>query len=263
MKFEDIEIIWKRTTTELLGADNDFSKSIASWCRKKLEATENFLKLINQNTIETNIYYNLVSDCITEPIYNLLLKNNGEWFNKDQTIPFEKRQNFLDHYLIKFNQDNFDKQSYISYCQNMKAVGVRTFYEASQKIGSDYHYEKLVFLRIVGSIIALAIFSLEYSRKPEDILKLQNNIDMFKKINNEANFFSPPQQIDFLVQSTLEKDVQLSEEIEKIKIGKNNPKFWQEFNLIFDDVLNGKYKVNNQVFEKKTENFFRKLFLLD
>ena len=111
MKFEDIEIIWKRTTTELLGADNDFSKSIASWCRKKLEATENILKLKNQNTIETNIYYNLVSDCITEPIYNLLLKNNGEWFNKDQTIPFEKRQNFLDHYLIKFNQDNFDKQS--------------------------------------------------------------------------------------------------------------------------------------------------------
>ena len=46
MKFEDIEIIWKRTTTELLGADNDFSKSIASACRKKLEATENILKLI-------------------------------------------------------------------------------------------------------------------------------------------------------------------------------------------------------------------------
>ena len=263
MNYKDIETIWKRTTIELLGSDNDFSKSIAGACKKKLEDTKNILQLINQDNIETNIYYNLVTDSISEPIYNLLLKNDDEWFNKDQIVPFEKRQNFLDHYLIKFNQDKFDKQFYINYFQNMKAIGVRTFHEASQKIDPDYHYEKLVFLRIVGAVIALAIFSFEYLRKPEDILKLQSNIDMFSKIDKEVNFLTPAQQIDFLVQSTLEKDIQLSEEIEKIKIGKNNPKFWKEFILTFEGVINNKHKINNQIFEKKTDNFFRKLFLLD
>lgn len=34
MNYKDIETIWKRTTIELLGSDNDFSKSIAGACKK-------------------------------------------------------------------------------------------------------------------------------------------------------------------------------------------------------------------------------------
>ena len=151
MDFAEINNIWNKYLVEILGEDALNETSYTNTCIKRLEVTDNLLKPVGQNDIKTNIYYNLVSDCITEPVYNLLLKNENEWFNKDQSIPFERRQFFLDKCIIK--DKKFDTNFFIHHFQNMKAIGVRTFYEAINKIDSNHQNEKIVFLRQVMSLL--------------------------------------------------------------------------------------------------------------
>ena len=52
----------------------------------------------------------------------------------------------------------------MNYFQNIKGIGVRTFHEAINKIDSNYQYEKLVFLRQVGALLAFHIFLVDYKK---------------------------------------------------------------------------------------------------
>ena len=251
MNFEEINNIWKKHLVETMGEDALNETAYTNTCIKRLEATDNLLKPVGQNDLKTNIYYNLVSDCITEPIYNLLLKNENEWFNKDQSVPFEKRQFFLDNCIIK--DKKFDTNFFIHHFQNMKAIGVRTFYEAINKIDSKQQYEKLVFLRQVGALIAFALLLVDYKK-----------IALFTKMMGETNSLPPNSQIDQLVQFTLEKDTDLCNEIENIKFGKCNIDYWNNFGKIFGGTLSGqKIKINENYNEEKSNNFFKKIFLID
>lgn len=251
MDFAEINNIWKKYLVEIMGEDALNETLYTNTCIKRLEVTDNLLKPVGQNDIKTNIYYNLVSDCITEPIYNLLLKNENEWFNKDQSIPFERRQFFLDKCIIK--DKKFDTNFLIHHYQNMKAIGVRTFYEAINRIDSSHQNEKIVFLRQVGALLALHIFMVDY-----------NKIALFTKMMGETNSLPPHAQIDQLVQFTLEKDDELCNEIENIKLGKNNVNYWNNFSITFAGTLSGE---NRKIIEnydgEKSINFFKKVFLID
>jgi len=251
MDFTEINNIWKKHLLEIVGEEASSHDSYNNACIKRLELTENILKIAGQNDLKTNIYYNLVTDCITEPMYNLLLKNDGEWFNKDQSIPFENREFFLNNCIVK--DKKFDVNFYIHYFQNIKGIGVRTFHEAINKIDSNYQYEKLVFLRQVGALLAFHIFLVDYKK-----------IALFSKMMEISNSQPPHIQIDQLVQFTLEKDTNLSNEIENIKLGINNIDYWNEFNKTFEGTLSGeKISINKNNIEEKSTNFFKKIFLID
>jgi len=252
MDFAEIDSIWKKYLVEIMGKEALNNSAYINTCIKRLEVTDNLLKPAGQNDLKTNIYYNLVTDCITEPIYNLLLKvDDDEWFNKDQSIPFERRQFFLDNCIFK--DKKFDTNFFIHHFQNMKGIGTRTFYEAINKIDSKYQYEKLDFLRKVGGLMALYILMVDY-----------NKIALFTKMMGESNSLPPHAQIDQFVQFTLEKDIDLCNEIENIKLGKNNINYWSDFNKTFTGTLTGeKRKINENYNEEKSNNFFKKIFLID
>ena len=80
----------------------------------------------------------------------------------------------------------------------------------------------------------------------------------------ETNSLPPHAQIDQLVQFTLEKDEELSNEIENIKLGKNNVNYWNNFSISFAGTLSGENrKINENYDGEKSINFFKKVFLID
>lgn len=251
MDFSEIDKIWKKHLVECMGEDALNQSAYSNTCIKKLEITENLLKSIGQNNITTNLYYNLVSDSITEPIYNLLLKIDDGWFNKDTSIPFENREYFLSNCIIK--DKKFDTNFYIHHFQNMKSVGVRTFHEAVSKIDPNYQYEKLLFLRQVGTLLAFFILIVDLEK-----------IALFSRMMEVSNSLHPHAQIDQYIQLTLERDIDLCNEIENIKLGKNNIQYWSEFNSYFGGISDGKkFSINKNLKEEKSSNFFKKIFLID
>lgn len=249
MNFNDVNNIWKKNL-EILGPDALKETAYVDAGLKRLKATDEILKGIGQDDIKTNIYYNLVSDCITEPMYSILLKTgDGNWFNQSNPTPFDRRELFLS--CLK-NETKFDKNFFIDYFQKLKSVGVRTFYEAAQKIDPNYQYEKLNFLRQVGALLAITIFYVDL-----------NKITMFTKIPGSIDGLTINQQIDQFVQFALENDTSLFEEIEQIKLGKNNLQYWKNFEQDFFGTINYEIKLNNETIKSKTSNYFRKLFMID
>ncbi len=250
MTFEDIDKIWKKNLQDIYGAELLKQKHYSEHCLNKLKATENLLNTLGINDINKIIYYNLVDSSITEPMYNLLLKNEDEWFNKNQTIPYPNRQKFIDSLA---NKTDFKTNMFIHHFQMMKGVEVRTFHEAAKKIKKEYQYEKLVFLRHVGAMLAYVILLVDI-KKISLFLKIPGTLD-----NPQIHY-----QIDNLVGLILGQDTSLDNEIEDIRNGKSNINFWNDFNKKFNKLFDNKeIKINENLPIKKSSNFFRKLFMID